>query len=167
LLPARKNKVTELKPDGMDFSEIRKMLRERLGDRVEEFVFPPPVFVHMEGRFSGFDLDRGLLSVRFPVYERYLNPYGSMQGGMVAAAIDNTLGPLSVLVAPPNVTRHLEIKYSRPVTLEMGHIEITARLIEKRGRRLFFAAEVRDPGGKRLARARAVHWIMDEGRKEE
>jgi len=33
---------------------------------------------------------------------------------MVAAAADNTLGPLSVLVAPPNLTRRMEITYARP-----------------------------------------------------
>jgi len=34
-----------------------------------------------------------------------------MQGGMIAAAVDNTIGPLSFLVAAPNVTRRLEMKY--------------------------------------------------------
>jgi acyl-coenzyme A thioesterase PaaI-like protein len=101
---------------------------------------------------------------QFPVLESYLNPYGTMQGGMVAAAVDNTLGPLSVLIAPPNVTRHLEMTYSRPVTLVMGHIVVSARLLERKDRLLFFRAEVRDQEGLRLARAKAVHWIMDDNR---
>ena len=141
---------------------IMDILRRRLGDRMDAYAFPPPVFTAMQGAFVAFDLDRGSLTARFPVLESYLNPYGTMQGGMLAAAVDNTLGPLSVLVAPPNVTRHLEITYSRPATPEMGDIVVTAQLLARRGRRLSFRAEVRSGDGLRLARAKASHWIVEE-----
>jgi hypothetical protein len=85
-----------------------------------------------------------------------------MQGGMVAAAIDNTIGPLSVLVAPPNVTRHMELKYSRAVTPQTGYITVIAQLLERDGNWLTFKAEARDPQGKRLVRAKAVHWIIEK-----
>jgi acyl-coenzyme A thioesterase PaaI-like protein len=139
-----------------------EILRRRMGERVDEYAFPPPIFVAMEGEFLELDLEAGILAARFPVLERYLNPYGTMQGGMVAAAVDNTLGPLSVLVAPPNVTRRLEMKYSRPATLDMGRIVVKARLLERTKRWLFFEAEVRSPSGLRLARSKAVHWITEE-----
>jgi acyl-CoA thioesterase FadM len=84
-----------------------------------------------------------------------------MQGGMLAAAVDNTIGPLSALVAPVNVTRKLEMTYSQPVTLEMGHILVKARLVRRRGRKLDFEAVVRSPEGVRLARAKALHWIVE------
>ena len=140
---------------------LMQVLRDRLGDRIDEYAFPPPVFHEMGGEFLEVDPDVGTLSAQFPVRPGYLNPYGTMQGGMVAAAVDNALGPLSVLVAPPNVTRRLEITYSRPVTLEMGNIVVTARLVERQGRRLFFRATVRSQDGLRLARAKAMHWIVD------
>ena len=143
---------------------IMDILKGKLGDRMAEYAFPPPVFAAMEGDFVALDLDAGLLTVQFPVLESYLNPYGTMQGGMVAAAVDNTLGPLSVLIAPPNVTRHLEMTYSRPATLDMGHIVVNARLLERQDRLLFFRADVRDREGLRLARAKAVHWIVDGGK---
>ncbi len=142
------------------------ILQGKLGDRIDQYAFPPPVFVTMRGEFVQFDLDAGSLTVQFPVLESYLNPYGTVQGGMVAAAIDNTLGPLSLLLAPPNVTRRLEITYSRPVTLDMGHITVDAKLLERQDRWLFFQATVRGPEGRRLARAKATHWILD-GRKAE
>ena len=84
-----------------------------------------------------------------------------MQGGLVAAAADNTLGPLSMLVAPPNVTRTLDMKFSQPVTPDLENIIVKARLQERDGRRLIFTAEVRDQSGKLLARARALHWIIE------
>jgi acyl-coenzyme A thioesterase PaaI-like protein len=114
----------------------------------------------MEGAFIAFDPAEGRLTTRFPIRESYLNPYGTVQGGMIAAAVDNTFGPLSMLVAPPNVTHRLEMTYSRPVTPDLGHITVTARLVDRDGRRLHFRAGVRDPEGRRLARAKAVHWIV-------
>jgi acyl-CoA thioesterase FadM len=84
-----------------------------------------------------------------------------MQGGMVAAAVDNTLVPLSMMVAPPNVTRRLQMKYSRPVTPDLEYITVKGRLLERRGRWLAFSAEVRDREGLLLARAQASHWIVD------
>lgn len=120
----------------------------------------------MQGQFIELDLDTGSLTAQFPVLESYLNPYGAMQGGMVAAAVDNTLGPLSVLVAPPNVTRRLEMKYSRPVTLDMDYIVVQARLVERKDRWLYFKAAARSQKGLVLARSRATHWIIDESGSE-
>ena len=133
---------------------IEDAIKERLGDRIEDYAIPPPVFCTMRGEFLVFDAEAGVL-------EEYLNPYGAMQGGMVAAAVDNTLGPLSMLVAPPNMTRRLQIKYSRQVTPELGYITVKGRLLERKGRWLSFSAEVRDPEGALLARAQARHWIVD------
>lgn len=137
------------------------ILESKFRDRIDQFAFPPPVFMAMQGEFIQLDLEAGLLTTRFPVLPSYLNPYGTMQGGMIAAAVDNTLGPLSVLVAPPNVTRHLELKYSLPITTKTDHIFITAKFLDRDNRRLFFEAVVRDKTGLRLARAKADHWIIE------
>ena len=145
-------------------TELDKLLIDTLkkhhGDNLGEYTFPPPIFAAMQGEFLNFDAEQSILRVRFPVLESWLNPYGIMQGGMVAAAIDNTVGPLSALVASANVTRHMELKYSRAATLETGFIIVTARLFERDGRWMTFKAEARDPQGKRLTRAKAVHWIL-------
>jgi acyl-coenzyme A thioesterase PaaI-like protein len=141
---------------------IMTIINERLGDSVNNYLIPPPVFTSMQGEFVDVALDEGLLVTRFPVLREYLNPYGAVQGGIVAAAVDNTLGPLSMLVAPPNVTRTLEMKYSRPVTPDMKYIIVKAKFITREGKFLHFRAEVRETNGKLLARAKAAHWIIDE-----
>jgi acyl-coenzyme A thioesterase PaaI-like protein len=139
-----------------------ELVEQRLADLHGRYAVPPPVFTSMQGQFLAFDADAALLTVRFPVLEEQLNPYGSMQGGMLAAAIDNALGPLSMLLAPPNLTRRLEVKYSRPATPDMGYVIVKARLIGRDDPWLRFSAEVRDPRGTLLARAQAVHWILPE-----
>jgi len=136
-------------------------IRARFGERIRDYRFPPPVFAAMQGEYLEFDLQNGSLKARFPILERYLNPYGTMQGGMIAAAVDNTLGPLSVTLASPNVTRTLELKYSHPATPDMGYIVVHARLVERKDPKLFFEARVSSPDGKKLATCKATHWIVD------
>ncbi|HBX71052.1 MAG TPA: PaaI family thioesterase [Chloroflexi bacterium] len=142
--------------------QIMAELRQSLGEHFDQFAFPPPVFAAMQGEFLAYGAENQALEVRFPVLESWLNPYGSMQGGMIAAAIDNTIGPLSVLLAPPNVTRQLDLKYSRPVLPDAAYLIVRAELEEREGRWLTFKAEARDPQGQRLARAKALHWILEE-----
>lgn len=142
---------------------ITDIIHEHLGGHLDEFLIPPPVFVSMQAKVIAFDPAAASLTVRFPVLERDLNPYHTMQGGMIAAAIDNALGPLSMLVAPPNVTRTLEVTYNKPITPDLGTFLVTARLVSREKRFLNFTAEVTTEDGKKLARARAVHWIVQTG----
>jgi acyl-coenzyme A thioesterase PaaI-like protein len=142
---------------------LMDIIHQKLGDQIEDFLVPPPVFETMHGEFMSFDVEAGTLKTRFPVLDEFLNPYKAMQGGMLAAAIDNTIGPLSMLVAPPSVTRRLEIKYSKPVTPGLSFITVEGKFLEREGQRLTFSAEVRDPNGTLLARARASHWIIESG----
>ena len=150
-------------PQNSIYDQLVEIVRTRAGDTLDQFLIPPPIFTDMQGEILAFDIDQKSLRARFPVQERYQNPYRAMQGGMIAAAVDNTLGPLSLLVAPPNVTRRLELTYSRPVTLDMAYIEVIARLVESQERRLIFHADITSPQGERLARARAQHWIVGPG----
>ncbi len=148
----------------MHQSSPMDVISERLGERVNEFLIPPPVFEAMRGEIINVDIEGGTLTTRFPVLEAYQNPYRSMQGGMVAAAVDNTLGPLSMMVAPPNVTRRLDMKYSRPIMMDLEFITVLGQHVGSEGRNLILRAEVRGPHGRLLARARATHWILEEGR---
>lgn len=148
----------------MHQSSPMDVISERLGERVNDFLIPPPVFEAMRGEIIDVDIEGGTLTTRFPVLEAYQNPYRSMQGGMVAAAVDNTLGPLSMMVAPPNVTRRLEMKYSRPIMMDLDFITVMGQHVGSEGRNLMLKAVVRGPEGQLLARARATHWILEEGR---
>ena len=144
------------------FIEMMEILRGKLGKRIQEYRFPPPIFEMMQGEFLDMNVDEGTLTAKFPICERYQNPYGTMQGGMIATAVDNTIGPLSVLVSPMNVTRSLEMKYSQPVGPELEYIVVRARYLERIDRRLYFVATVFSPQDKRLVRCKAMHWIIED-----
>lgn len=140
---------------------LRHHLREIHGDQVDDFLIPPPAFQSMQGKLLDVDMDQGTLTTRFPILEDHLNPYRTLQGGYLAAMFDNTIGPLSMLVAPPNVTRRLEITYSKPVEPSVDTVTIHATFQSQEGQRLQIRAEARDPRGRRIARAQATHWILD------
>lgn len=149
------NRINPLQDD------LIRILREKFQDIPGEFLIPPPIFVAMHGEVLEFDIDKGYLKIRFPVLGDHLNPFGNMQGGMIAAAVDNTLGPLSMAVAPPNFTRNFEIKYRRAVTLSTGYVIVTGNLLEQKKQQLFFRATVQDDEGNELAAAKSTHWVID------
>ena len=141
--------------------DLLPVLEDRLRGRSDEISFPPPVFDALKGEVIEYDLDISTLKNRFPILSEHLNPYGNMQGGIISAAIDNTIGPLSMLVSPPNFTRHMETKYGKVISPDLAYIYVTARLIGKKKRQLFFEATVEDQEGNKLASAKSTHWVID------
>lgn len=137
-----------------DANHLLALLRERLPDTVP-LQLPPPCMTDMLAEPIEFE-DGVLLRVRFPVLPRYRNPLGYMQGGFIATALDNTLGPFSYLVAPPSVTSRLSIDYLRPVLPDETAIVCTARLVERTGKMLFLSGEVTGSNGKTVALCQSV-----------
>lgn len=139
--------------------EIFARMRATLPDNL---LLPPPIFTDMGGEFLAFDADAKTIRVRFPVYERYGNPLGMMQGGMIAAAIDSTVGPLSYLVAPPSVTTQMNLSYIRPVAPGMPHIEVTGRVTEQTRRYLFMEARAFSPDDRLLVLAHVTAQVIEQ-----
>jgi len=135
--------------------DILERLRERVPEDAD-LQLPPPCYEDMGAEAISFDEEAEVLVVRLPVRERYQNPLRLMQGGYIAAAIDNTLGPLSFLVAPPSVTTQMSTQYLRPVPPSVDYIDVEGRVAERAGRQLFLEATVRLPNGKTAARAQAT-----------
>ena len=139
---------------------VTELIERRIGEKKQDFLLPPPVYETIGAEVLDVNEEEGWLSLRFPMLRRYLNPYGTMQGGMIAAAIDNTIGPLSMMVAPPNVTRTLELEYIKPASGDLEYIDVRASVAEQAKRRVVFSAEVFNPQGELLVRAEAVHLVV-------
>jgi acyl-coenzyme A thioesterase PaaI-like protein len=90
----------------------------------------PKVFTDMEG-VNLLTMLMGILIARFPNKERYINPFGFMQGGIIVAAIDNTVASLSYLLAPPNISKEISAVFKWSVTRDDRYIDVIASLIEK------------------------------------
>jgi acyl-coenzyme A thioesterase PaaI-like protein len=144
----------------MSEQSIFEIIHEKTSPHHKGLLLPPPCFVALKGEFLDYDEENKMIKTRFPILKEFLNPYSSLQGGIVAAVIDNTIGPLSVLVAPPNVTREMRVKYSRPATLDVEYLFVKARFLGRDGKRLKFSTTVRDRNNKLYARADSVHVII-------
>lgn len=147
----------------MDMNQLMSQM-SRMAGQEGGLRLPPPVFLEMGGEFVDIDLTTKTVELRFPVVERYQNPMGNMQGGIIAAVVDNAIGPLSFLVAPPSVTKTLHMEYVRPVTPDLAHVLVTARCEEVGEREATFTAVVMSTEGQELARATAVHVILQKKR---
>lgn len=119
---------------------------------------PPPIFELLGGEV--LEVTENSMTTRYPVRPEYQNPFGYMQGGILAAVIDNTIGPLSFLIAPPSVTTHFNISYVRPVGEEQAFVTVTGKLTHRTKRQLFMEAEVVNEAGKVVCFAHAIHNIL-------
>lgn len=141
--------------------DINALIRAQAPDSVKALI-PPPSLVDMEGEF--LEYEEGLrMTMRFPVLPRYRNPMGHMQGGFIVAALDNTLGPLSYLIAPPSVTTSLNTQYLRPATPTDAFIICEARLVERTRNVLHLHGEARNPAGKVIALCQSINQIVAMG----
>ncbi len=140
--------------------DIAKIFEETLGDQIKDFKLPPPSFTVMGCEVITFSKETKTITVKMPILKSWLNPYGTMQGGFIVGAIDNAVGPLSMLIAPPNVTRDIESKLLIPILMDIEYIYVTAVLFEHKKRRLIFDAVVKDNNETIYAKARLTNWIV-------
>ncbi len=140
--------------------DIKELFSSVLGDAFHEYELPPPSFTIMQCEIIAFDKEKETLTTKIPVLKEWLNPYSTMQGGMIIAAIDNALGPLSLLIAPKNMTRNIESKLIKAITMDVKYIYVTASLYEAKKRRLIFDVLVKDVEENLYATARVTNYII-------
>ena len=140
--------------------DIVELFNEVLGEKMAEYDLPPPSFKIMKCEIVSFDADEKSLVVKIPVLKDFANQYGIMQGGMIMGAIDNSLGALSMLIAPKNVTRTMESKLFKPIIMDVGYIYIKSILKEHKKRRLIFDVQVKDIDENLYAKATFTNWII-------
>ena len=112
---------------------------------------PPKIFIDMEGEFIDF-VESKSLTARFPNMKRYMNPFGFMQGGIIVAAMDNTIAPLSYVTAPPNITKDIHTTYKRPIKECDRFIDVVATVVKKTKLGIMLQAEVLNEKGKLAAK---------------
>ena len=140
--------------------DVTELFSNALGDKINNFTLPPPSFEIMQCEIIEYKEEEKSLTVRLPVLEKWQNPFGTIQGGMIDAAIDNAVGPLSLLVAPMNMTRTIETKILKAITMDVETIYVKAKLVEVKKRRLIFEVEVVDDEGLVYAKSTIVNYIV-------
>ena len=126
-------------------------------DVMEGRADPPPAAELLGWKLIAIDPDEGTIEVAFTATEQFLNPAGTVQGGFLAAMLDDTLGPALVATlgdgqwAP---TADLHVQFMKPA--KPGELRGSARIV-RRGRDVaFLAGELHDPHGELVATATAT-----------
>jgi uncharacterized protein (TIGR00369 family) len=129
-------------------------------DVVEGRRAPPTAAVLLGWKLMAVDPDAGTIEVSFTATDQFLNPAGDVQGGFLAAMLDDTLGPALVATlgtgewAP---TLDLHVQFMAPAA--PGRLCGRGRVV-RRGRDIaFLAGELRDAQEKIVAAATATAMI--------
>ena len=132
---------------------IRSQLLQMMPENTS-MELPPRIFNDMQGEFIEF-IENQKLVARFPNLERYMNPFGFMQGGIIVAAIDNTIAPFSYVSAPANITQEINTQFKRPIKASDKYILVEAGIVEKSSTHIILKADVLNGRGKLAATATA------------
>lgn len=121
-------------------------------DVLEGRAEPPSAAVLLGWELVDVDPEAGTIEVSFLATEQFLNPVGVVQGGLLAAMLDDTLGPALVATLQPGEfapTTDLHVQFLRPA--RPGKLIGTGRIV-RRGRDVaFLAGELADENGAIVA----------------
>ena len=125
----------------------------------------PPAAVTLGFELLRVDPDAGELEAAFTATEAFLNPAGAVQGGFLAAMLDDTMGPaLVATLASDEWAPTLELKISFLRSAYPGRLVGCGRVVHRAGGVAFLAGELRDETGMLLATATATARIGSSGR---
>jgi uncharacterized protein (TIGR00369 family) len=122
---------------------------------------PPPAAVLLGFELLEVEPERGRIRVQFAAKPEFTNPIGDIQGGFLAAMLDDTLGPALVATLPRDQfapTLELKVNFIRPAR---PGILIGEGRIVSRGRSIaFLAGELTTETGELVATATATARIV-------
>jgi uncharacterized protein (TIGR00369 family) len=103
----------------------------------------PPITRFLESRFESHDLSTGLLRLSYPTKPEYATPAGTVNGGIVAAMLDDAMGPLCLVHsggAKIWATTDLHTQFFKPVAI--GPRCFAESRMDRMGRAVAFSSAV-------------------------
>jgi uncharacterized protein (TIGR00369 family) len=131
-------------------------------DAIEGRVDLPPATSTLGFELIAVDPDVGTIEVGFLASDSFLNPVGVIQGGFLAAMLDETLGPALVATLGPDQfapTADLHIQFLRPA--KPGRLIGRGRVVRKGRDLAFMSGELVDESGEVVAVATATATIRN------
>lgn len=116
----------------------------------------PPAARLLGWKLVAVDPQAGTIDVEFAATSEFTNPSGFIQGGFLAAMLDDTLGPAAFAATGGNritTTIDLHVHYVRPVL--PGRVTTRAKVINLGATIAFLEGELFGPEGKLSAFATA------------
>ncbi len=121
----------------------------------------PPVAELLGWTLESVDPESGTIVVRYEARAEFTNPMGNVQGGLLAAMLDDTMGPALVATLPPGrFAPTLEMKVSFFEPARVGPIWGHGRVVQCGRSTAFVEGDLVDADGRLLARASATVRII-------
>ncbi|HTW02655.1 MAG TPA: PaaI family thioesterase [Streptosporangiaceae bacterium] len=120
----------------------------------------PPAAEVLGWELVSIDPDAGTIELAFTATEQFLNPVGVIQGGFLAAMLDDTMGPALVATLGPGMfapTADLHVQFLRPA--RPGRLTGRGRVVRRGKDVAFLAGELVDESGQIVAAATATAMI--------
>ena len=117
----------------------------------------PPVAQLLGWQLESVDPGAGTIVVRYEARHEFTNPMGNIQGGLLAAMLDDTMGPALVATLPPGgfaPTLEMKVTYLEPAVV--GPLWGHGRVVKRGGTISFVEADLVDGDGTVIARATAT-----------
>jgi uncharacterized protein (TIGR00369 family) len=139
-------------------------MTERKGpfwDVMEGRLPPPPAATLLGWKLIAVEPDHGTITVEFEAKPEFVNPIGHIQGGFLAAMLDDTLGPALVATLAPGQfapTLELKVNFIRPATV--GRLIGVGKVVHRGRTVAFLQGELRTPDGQLIATATATASIQ-------
>ena len=122
---------------------------------------PPPAAALLGFELLAIDETQGTIRTRFMARPEFANPIGAIQGGFLAAMLDDTLGPALTATLPPNqFAPTLELKVNFIAAARVGPLIGEGRVVARGGTVAFLAGELRTEAGELIATATATARIV-------
>jgi len=145
---------------GEDAAEAAAAAPARTGpfwDVMEGRAPPPPAAELLGFELVSVDPQAGTIEVAFEATEQFLNPAGTVQGGLLAAMLDDTLGPALVATLSDGEwapTTDLHVQFLSPA--RPGRLLGRGRIVRRGGQVAFMTGDLSDEDGNLLATATAT-----------
>ncbi|HEX9932851.1 MAG TPA: PaaI family thioesterase [Allosphingosinicella sp.] len=121
----------------------------------------PPVARTLGWTLLAIDPDAGTIDVGFTATEAFTNPTGAVQGGFVAAMLDDTMGPAVFAMGKGEIfapTLDLNVSFIRPA--RPGAFVGKGRVVSLGKTIAFLEGELYDAEGLLVARSTATARVM-------
>jgi uncharacterized protein (TIGR00369 family) len=122
----------------------------------------PPAARLLGWKLIAVDPKAGTIDVEFDAKPEFTNPAGFIQGGFLAAMLDDTLGPAAFAMTDGKrmtTTIDLHLHYVRPVL--PGRVTTRAKVVNLGATIAFLAGELFGPDGRLSAMATASAIVAD------
>lgn len=117
----------------------------------------PPCSETLGMRLADLNQDKQWVKMEFDVSPGFANPTGAVQGGFIAAMLDEAMSTAVIIASNVTMTAPtLEMKTSYLKRLMPGKASVEARILKLGKSAAFMEADCFDAGGELVARATAT-----------